>query len=105
MQRYVPIVQETGMPVITELLELSQLFGDTALHNPDHAHLHEPFRNHQDKKDDDDAYLFGFSHPHSVVLFPVFEELGGAGGSKDNTVRGVILAFLSWDFYFQNLVT
>ncbi|KAL7572962.1 hypothetical protein ACA910_007464 [Epithemia clementina (nom. ined.)] len=146
MQRYFSILQtmsvtekNDGVLLLTEDVNASQfLLGqEWAISNADHWAFHQRVHNQSANHDNNnnnanssssfqmEQSQYGYAYPHSWLLSPVYQELGGLvqqGGNTNTTnatssstdssttttkqpktLVGVVLALLPWDAFLQNV--
>jgi hypothetical protein len=87
-----PLVEVTRSSMFTLMVDLSRL-GSTAVNPDDHDTFHSQFV-------DNLGNTTGYSHPHSMIIVPVFTELN----NKESPIVGAIFGVVPWDQYFINLL-
>jgi hypothetical protein len=83
------------------LSEVDDSFGSlsgTAVNPQEHIDFHDGFVDSAS----DDPLLARYDHPHSILIQPIFRELGDVNDSSE--VVGLIQAVVPWDRYLTNLL-
>ena len=100
IKRFYPIIQETRSSWLTEVLDVSRL-GLRALDLADHAAYHAQFEDSRTKQIlNTSEETYGFSHPHCVLLYPVYEELA----NRFSPLVGLLQGIFPWDHFVQGLI-
>jgi hypothetical protein len=61
---------------------------------------HEQY--HNDVVDDWNATRDRYAHPHSIVQFPIFEQVGQI--TNESRLVAMLGSTMSWDFYMKDLL-
>jgi hypothetical protein len=83
--------------ILSEVGNFGRLSG-SAVNPQEHSDFHDGFVDSQS----DDPSLFRYDHPHSVLIQPIFRELGDVNDSSE--VVGLLQAVVPWDRYLTNLL-
>ena len=86
--------------VFSMIVDLTRL-GSTAVNVNDHNAFHAQFvPSNTDEIAVNNSTVDGYTHPHSLLMVPVFEQLN----DRQSPIVGLLFGVLPWDRYFANLL-